>query len=149
MEKQKGRVLVIDDDILVLKLLKQRLEKAGFEVATRNEALGTLKAINDFAPSIVIVDLKMPAVNGDALSELVRKNTNIPVILHSSEPLIVLQEKARTSGAIGAITKTSDDALFLAQFDRLFTRSKTSMRKSADLNSSKHIIFNEDKKEKL
>ena len=84
---------------------------------------------------VAVVDLKMPAINGEGLAELVRKNTKIPVIIHSSEPLAVLQEKARATGAVGAIAKTPDDNLFIAQFERLFARCTASGARSSEKDS--------------
>ena len=131
----RGRILIVDDDNLVLSIVKKRLENVGFQVTVRSEAVGTLKAIHDLDPTVVMVDLKMPAINGEGLAELVRKNTKIPVIIHSSEPLAVLQEKARATGAVGAIAKTPDDNLFIAQFERLFARCTASGARSSEKDS--------------
>src|SRR5262245_61448982 len=123
----RGKVMVVDDDPLVLKIVRSRLERAGFTVTTRSEALGTSQAISQEQPDVVLLDLKMPALTGDLLIEAARKagkaSANVAFIFHSGEALAVLQEKAQRAGAIGAIAKTDDEASFLAQFERLFERA--------------------------
>jgi CheY-like chemotaxis protein len=122
----RGKVLVVDDDPVVLKITRARLEGAGFEVVTRQEALGTSQAILSELPALVLLDLNMPALAGDAIAELLSDKLherNISIIFHSSSDLVTLQAKARASGVIGAIPKTGDDELFVAQFERLFARA--------------------------
>ena len=126
----RGKVLVVDDDTVVLRITRARLESAGFSVVTRDKALGTTQAIINEKPDVILLDLDMPALRGDLLAELLEKNLrtkDVPIIFHSNEDLFALQQKARDAQAIGAIAKTGDDAVFLAQFERLFIRS---MRKA-------------------
>ena len=123
----RGKVLVVDDDALVLRMTQMRLEKAGFAVITREHAIGTMQAINAEQPDVVVLDIRMPALTGPMLADLINRNArvgSVPVIFHSSENLSSLQIAAQQSGAIGAIAKTADDSLFLAQFERLYDRAK-------------------------
>ena len=124
--ERRTKVLVVDDDKLVLKLTRARLESAGYEVVTRSESLGTSQAIVEEAPDVVLLDINMPALAGDTLAEIVRRNpraADVPIIFHSGEALSVVQSRARDVGALGALPKTDDDASFLAQFERLLKRA--------------------------
>lgn len=119
----KGKILVVDDDAITLKITAARLEQAGFETITRNEALGTTQAITEEQPDLVLMDIRMPALTGDMLTRLIKENPELnktPIIFHSSEDLAMLQEQAKELGVAGVIAKTDNDALFLAQFERLF-----------------------------
>ncbi|MBC7792908.1 MAG: response regulator, partial [Clostridia bacterium] len=121
----RGKVLVVDDDALVLTLTQTRLEGAGFTVVTRDKAIGTLQAIHEERPDVVMLDIRMPALTGTSLADLItRTKGGVPIIFHSSQNLTALQVAAQHGGAIGAISKTPDDALFLRQFDRLYERIK-------------------------
>jgi CheY-like chemotaxis protein len=123
----RGRVLVVDDDHVVLKITRARLESAGFAVVTRSEALGTLQSVLKEKPDVVLLDLQMPALDGEAIANLVSKRfggRRVSIIFHSSECLLTLQAKAQRTGALGAIPKTEDDQSFIAQFERLFARAK-------------------------
>lgn len=119
------KVLVIDDDPLVLHVTAKRLREEGFDVSTRMEALGTMQAVTAEHPDVVLIDVNMPALTGDSLVELMRSNAatkDVPIILHSSEPLALLQAMALRVGAVGAISKSDDDDAFKAQFNRLCCR---------------------------
>lgn len=121
----RGKVLVVDDDAVVLVMLQTRLQRAGFTVVTRDSAIGTLQTITAERPDVVVLDISMPALSGTALAELIgRTRGDVPVIFHSSQTLTTLQLAAQQSGAIGAISKTADDMLFMAQFERLYDRAK-------------------------
>jgi two-component system response regulator (stage 0 sporulation protein F) len=80
-----NRILVVDDEEEIAKLLEEFLNKKGYQVIT---ALGGQKAIEAIKRQecidLMILDLKMPAVNGvDVLQELRRLNKQIPVIILS------------------------------------------------------------------
>ena len=122
----RGRVLVVDDEQLVLQITRARLEGAGYEVITRDEAMGTTQDVIKHEPDVVLLDVRMPALSGDLLAKLLQETfggKSVPVIFHSSEDLLSLQKMARETGAVGAIPKTGDDAMFIAQFERLFARA--------------------------
>jgi DNA-binding response OmpR family regulator len=129
----RGKIMVVDDDALVLRMLQMRLEKAGFAVVTRDRAIGTMQAINTERPDVVILDIQMPALTGPTLAELIGRTMNVavPVIFHSSQSLSALQAAAQQSGALGAISKTADDTLFMAQFERLYDRIKRKVQKTS------------------
>ncbi|HEY3666984.1 MAG TPA: response regulator [Polyangiaceae bacterium] len=118
-------VLIVDDDPIVLEVTKERLEGAGYEVHTREEALGTSQWTAEFQPDIVLLDVNMPALAGPELAQLLKKRRatkDIAIILYSSLESEELKAKVRATGAVGAIQKTGDDRKFLADFERLASR---------------------------
>lgn len=77
----KTKVLVIDDDINICELIKLYLEKEGYEIMT---AYNGIKAIEDFkvhTPSIVILDIMLPGVDGWQVCREIRKVSSIPIIM--------------------------------------------------------------------
>ena len=123
----RGTVLVVDDDPIVLEVVRERLESVGYEVHTREEALGTSQWTAEFHPDIILLDVNMPALAGTELAQLLKKRRatkDVAIILHSSIDSAELQGKLRAAGAVGAIQKTSDDRRFLEDFERLAARSR-------------------------
>jgi CheY-like chemotaxis protein len=116
------KVLVIDDDPIVLEVIRERLTGAGHQVVVREEALGTMQVVRDEQPDLVLLDVMMPALNGERIAELLkgRKATqHVGIILHSSKSDAELLPLIQQTGALGAISKTSDDAAFIERFDAL------------------------------
>ncbi|MCK4948082.1 MAG: response regulator [Candidatus Aureabacteria bacterium] len=79
------RILVVDDEPAIVKILETFLAKMGFEVIT---ALGGEKAVeilrSDIKADLIILDMKMPKIKGlDVLQEMKRINKRIPVIILS------------------------------------------------------------------
>jgi two-component system response regulator EvgA len=124
----KGTVLIVDDDPIVLETTRLRLVRAGWSVETRDQALGTAQWIAEHQPDVVLLDVGMPAVSGDVLADVLRRNgltENVAVILHSGMSQEALTDLQVATGAIGAIQKTGNDTLFLAAFESLLVRFRS------------------------
>jgi CheY-like chemotaxis protein len=129
-EQRRGKVMVVDDDRIVLEIARERLESAGFEVITRDVALGTSAAIQKEQPDIILLDVQMPGLTGTALAKLIMgRDTEALIVLHSGSEGEALRKMAEECGAVGVIKKTHDDAAFLSQFDRFTALSKRIKRR--------------------
>jgi DNA-binding response OmpR family regulator len=121
----RGKVLVVDDDPIVLQAVGDCLTAAGFEVISRSQALGTSQWIAQHDIDIILLDLMMPAMSGVDLATFLKKRgltRRLSVILHSSKRAVELGPLVRQTGALGAIAKTDDSLTFLTEFERLADR---------------------------
>ncbi|MEY4549687.1 MAG: hypothetical protein RL685_5882 [Pseudomonadota bacterium] len=114
------RVLIVDDNELLLEVAKATLSAAGFEVMTSDSALGFSAALASSQPHVALVDVLMPALNGDQLIELARRQRShrrggresakhgpeCVFILHSNLPEADLRDLAQRCGASGFIRKS-------------------------------------------
>jgi DNA-binding response OmpR family regulator len=104
--------------VVVLEVTRERLERAGFKVVTRESALGTSALILKEKPDYVLLDVNMPGLTGDALAKLLKGRGRRPrIILHSCSDGKVLRSLAKECGAIGIIEKTGDERHFLEQLE--------------------------------
>ncbi|MDX2052187.1 MAG: response regulator [Polyangiaceae bacterium] len=113
---------MVDDDPIVLETCREWLVAAGFEVAVRDQALGTSRLISQWLPDIVLLDVMMPALGGTDLALLLKKSAltqKIHIVLHSSKPDAELSALIAQTGALGAISKNSDGEAFIAAFRSL------------------------------
>jgi len=89
------RILVVDDNPLVIKLTSQYLSRHGYEVAVSEGPFGVLNKVREFAPDVILLDLMMPGLSGTKLVELLKDARiyhGFQVILFSSE-----DEKAQSA----------------------------------------------------
>ncbi len=102
------RILVVDDDPAILLALSTILRRAGYDVATHDSGFGLAMALRQFVPSVVLLDVDMPGLRGDAAlraaSEL-DENVCPPVVLCSGLPDHELAERARRMGAADYLVK--------------------------------------------
>jgi CheY-like chemotaxis protein len=115
-------VLVVDDDPVSLNVAKAVIEDLGYEVQTRDRALGTSLAIQRDRPDVVLIDITMPGVSGDAIVRLSRANPSVKntiFILYSGDRANDLAQLVQETGAHGAIAKTGDVHALAQQFEAL------------------------------
>ncbi len=119
---RKMKVLVIDDDPIVLEVTRERLARAGYDVLVREESLGTTQVVREEQPDVLLLDLLMPALNGERIAALLKGNErtrHVTLILHSSKSQDELNALVPETGAVGAISKGKNDRDFLEAFARL------------------------------
>ena len=95
------RVLIVDDEMALLDLAKEMLEKLGYRVSTRSSPLEALEAFraNPERFDIVITDMTMPNMTGDTLARKIMEiRPEIPVILCTGYSECITEEKAKNMG---------------------------------------------------
>lgn len=89
LKRKKKRVLVVDDEVAIQKLITHSLERAGFEVYSRGDAGMIEREIESYQPDIIILDIMLPSMDKDGVivSKEIKENpkfAHIPVILLSA-----------------------------------------------------------------
>jgi two-component system KDP operon response regulator KdpE len=78
------RILAIDDDPLVLRLIQHSLEKLGYEIVTAPNGKSGIEMVHKKQPHIVILDLMMPQMDGWETCRSIRSFSKVPVIILSA-----------------------------------------------------------------
>ena len=89
----QGKILVVDNQPLMLRLMSNFLGKKGYEVKTAPDSLTALALLADFVPDIMFVDLVMPNISGDKLCRIVRSMPGLEKIWIVILSAIVAEEK--------------------------------------------------------
>jgi DNA-binding response OmpR family regulator len=116
------KILVVDDDEVSLAVVRAWLESEGHEVITHHGALGARAVLLREEPDIVVLDLMMPGLAGDALARLLAvaaKSKPPRMILYSGHDLDALNHLATGLPVLGTIAKTADGGAFLSRFRSL------------------------------
>jgi CheY-like chemotaxis protein len=128
--KQRTKILVVDDDPVALEVTRTRLVRAGYDVVTRETAIGTSVVVTQENPDIVLLDVTMPGISGEALAKLLTggpKRQNFSIVFHSNRDQVELDQLAQQCRALGSIQKTSSASIFQLQFERLIMRHRQSV----------------------
>ncbi len=75
------RILVVDDELWVRKLVQGYLERAGFAVATAATGPEALAELEAHPPDLVLLDLMLPGMDGLEVAQRIRKESNVPIIM--------------------------------------------------------------------
>ena len=110
------KIMVVDDNRLILEITRDILEGAGYRVITRNNPIGTTAAIGEERPDCVMIDVHMPALPGTQVVKFIKEGRmrETRVLLYSDKDEKELRRLAKESGADGFIRKTSDPARLIA-----------------------------------
>lgn len=85
----KKQILVVDDDPLIARLLKEPLERAGFTVKVASHGLEALQTVKERRPDLIILDILMPMLDGFKTARLLKFDKRFKDI-----PIIVLTSRA-------------------------------------------------------
>ena len=119
-----ARLLLVDDDPSLLRLLNLRLEAAGYSVDTAETAESALARVEAAPPDVVITDLKMDGMDGlGLLDELQRRQPGLPVLLLTAHGTIPDAVQATQGGAVAFLTKPVDREELLREIGRALSVS--------------------------
>jgi two-component system response regulator GlrR len=136
-DRGRGRILLVDDDPGLLRLLSIRLRAEQYEVEAVESAAEALGALPRFRPDLVITDLRMQSMDGiGLLKEIQRQRPGLCVLLLTAHGTIPDAVEATQSGAFGFLTKPVDKQQLLEYVERAMKvsgLSKTDEDWSADI----------------
>jgi DNA-binding response OmpR family regulator len=108
---QKKRVLVVDDDEELVRILSVNLLAEGFDVSTAFDGTTAVMRAHKDQPDLIILDIKMPAGDGFSVIDKLKISTKtfaIPVFFLSAMPKEDMEEKALQMGALHYFSKPFD-----------------------------------------
>ncbi len=116
------RIFLVDDDRNILMSVSMALEAEGFTVETFNDGEAGLKAILEEKPDLVVLDVKMPRMDGIEVLSKLREESAIPVIFLTSKDDEVDQVIGLRMGADDYITKPFSQRLLMERIKALLRR---------------------------
>ena len=127
-----SKVLVVDDDINIVKLITLYLEKEDYEVVTANNGREALEVYNLEDPSIIVLDIMMPELDGNAVCREIRKTSNVPIIMLTAKGETFDKVLSLELGADDYIVKPFDPKELTARIKAILRRSETKNTTSDD-----------------
>jgi two-component system KDP operon response regulator KdpE len=120
----KERILVVDDDPLVVNLVKINLERAGYQVLSAAEGREAVECVASELPDLVILDLMLPDLDGYEVCRGIREFSLTPVIMLTAKGEQVDKLRGFEVGADDYLTKPFAPAELLARVGAVLRRSQ-------------------------
>jgi len=133
----KKRVLVVDDEVKIVDIIKAYLEKFEYEVIVAFNGKDALKVFEKENPSLIILDLMLPDLSGQEVCKEVRKRSRVPIIMLTAKVSEADVINGLNIGADGYILKPFSPNELMARVTALLRRTDNSI-----IPLSNVIIFN-------
>ena len=125
-EQGHGQIVIADDNPINALIARRALESAGFVVTVASTGREALDAIEQIRPQMVLMDLRMPIMDGfEAMRRLRASGSTVPVIAVSAEINPDIERRARAAGANGVAAKPLDAEALRRLALKWTTRSST------------------------
>jgi DNA-binding response OmpR family regulator len=116
----KKRILIVDDDPAIIRLLSANLKARGYEVATATNGEESLEALQKDFIDLIILDLMMPKVDGVEVCRRIRQWSDVPIIILSARGDEKDKVKCLELGADDYLTKPFGIAELMARIKTAF-----------------------------
>jgi len=119
----KRRVLLVDDEPLILATIGQVLRNAGYETAEAASGEDALKVAQEFDPDLALLDVIMSGMTGLELAKRLQAETDIPFMFISANAEVEIVKQASEYGAVGYLLKPFDIAQIIPAFEAALGRA--------------------------
>lgn len=131
LRSQKKKVLVVDDDLQLLRDVKGYMEKKGFEVAIAEDGVSAMALADTMSPDVVVLDITFPIgksprrqmIDGIEVLRRLRESSAVPVVMLSSTNISAVKVMALKIGADDYVAKPFDLDELGARVDAILRRS--------------------------
>jgi DNA-binding response OmpR family regulator len=122
----RARVLVVDDEADIRGLLRQLLERAGYEVAEAENGRAGLRELYASPADAVLLDVSMPGLDGWETLERIRDLSDVPVLMLTARSAELEKVRGLKAGADDYMTKPFGRQELLARLEALLRRARAS-----------------------
>ncbi len=152
----KGKILVADDEVSIRQIVEARLKMAGYEVVTAADGAEAVELVKTEQPSLIVLDIMMPKMDGLQVCKEVRKNLTTPIIMLTAKGDVIDRIQALEIGADDYVVKPFSPRELEARIKAVLRRivsdnTKQSMIKvdTLSIDTGKRQVLRGDQKIKL
>ncbi len=120
-----NKILVIDDDVTALDIVDLLFEDQGFDVVRGADGISALACVEETKPDIILIDLMMPKMNGQAcIRELRNRGISVPIVAFTALDDPEVHQEARDAGCNVVLTKPCKSKDLVRQIESLLAISR-------------------------
>ncbi len=101
----RKRILIVEDDVDILRLLTRELKDAGFDVLAYESGIRGLSAVRENQPDLVILDLGLPDLSGQEIARRVRRTGDTPILILTAADEVGTKVEMLNAGADDYLAK--------------------------------------------
>lgn len=116
------KILIVEDDIELRKELKVLLDNNGYQGIILDDFKNSLSRILEINPDLILLDIKIPYLNGQQLLKKLREVSNVPVIMVTSKDSEIDEILSYSYGVDDYITKPYNPTILLLHIEAIFKR---------------------------
>ena len=147
------KILVVEDEKDIQNIIKAFLENAEYKVETADDGLDAINLIQKNNYDLILLDIMMPKIDGFVVCEMIRKNSNVPIIILTALTDEESQLKGFDKLADDYITKPFSMPIVLKHIEAILRRTDNSKEsvgilkyKNMVLNTENYEVFVDNKK---
>lgn len=131
------RILIVEDDLDIQELLQEFLQEAGYIAETACDGVEAISMFTEFSYDLILLDIMLPKINGYNVCELIRRQSQIPIIMLTALGSEEEQIRGLDLQADDYITKPFSVPILLRKIAAVFRRTKSN-------DDDKHFIRYKD-----
>jgi len=120
----KGRILVVDDDKTLVRLMREALSKAEYDVITAANGIDALQELYAKQPDLILLDVMMPRMDGWETAQRVRQMSHVPIIMLTAKDEEGDKLKGFAVGVDDYVTKPFSFAEIVARVQAVLNRAR-------------------------
>jgi two-component system KDP operon response regulator KdpE len=141
MPKTKELILVVDDDIRMLRMMKRMLELEDFEVLTADGGETALKTFDKDTPNLVLLDIMMPDMDGYEVCRRIREFSQVPIIFVTARGEDKEKVEGLNIGADDYVTKPFSAGELAARLRAVLRRSGEQVKPQESVFRYKDLVI--------
>lgn len=118
------KILIVEDDEVVRRNLKELLEESGYEALVLDDFKNALEIILEKNADLILLDINIPYINGEVLVKEIRKESDVPIIMVTSRDSETDEALSISFGADDYITKPYNPNILLLRIGAVLKRSE-------------------------
>ena len=118
------KILIVEDDIDIQELLRNFLQEVGYEISIANDGMEAISLFSTIHFDLILLDIMLPKIDGFTVCELIRKQSQIPIIMLTALSSEDEQIRGLDLQVDDYITKPFKLAIFLSRLNALLRRSE-------------------------
>ena len=135
MDGNAVKVLIVDDDVNILEVLKMYLGNSGYDIRSCSDGREVQEVFPDYKPNLVILDIMMPFFDGTEVLKWIRRDSSVPIIMLTAKGELFDKCLALELGADDYMVKPFEPKELLARIKAVMRRFNT------DSHVRENLIF--------